>query len=309
MITIEDIIRAGERTEKHIIKTPLIRLENGDDKLGCIVYIKAENLQRTGSFKLRGAVNKILSLSPEEISKGFVCASSGNHGRAVAYAAARLGTEATVVIPETAPEVKIDGIKSLGAEVVLCPATERFKTAEEICRNLGATLIPPYNDEFVMAGQGTAGLEIAEQLPEADTVIVPVSGGGLIGGVATALKESIPGIKVCGVEPANLPRYSESLKAGKPVEVEFKPTVADALVSQKPGPLCFPQVQKYVDEVVTVSEEGIKEAWSFLLKECKILAEPSSCTGIAAVMEGKIKVKPEEKVCFLISGGNVGINI
>lgn len=306
MIKHSDIMAARERISPYIVKTPLIRMNMPDEYLGCQVYIKAENMQTTGSFKLRGALNRILSLTADERNRGIVCASSGNHGRAIAYAAKMLGTKATVVMPHTAPAVKKDAIRALGADVVLCEAYERFEIAEKVCKELGATLIPPYNDDYVMAGQGTAGIEITEQLPDADTVITAVSGGGLIGGVSTALKACIPGVKVYGAEPENLPRYSASLAAGHAVTVDFKPTLADALVSQTPGPLCFPVVQKNVDGVFPVSDEYLLKAMKLLLTVGKVFAEPSACIGIAAVMQGLIKPLINEKVCFLISGGNAG---
>ena len=304
---LQTIKAARERIAPYIVQTPLIRLANLDAYLGCQVYIKCECMQNTGAFKLRGAMNKALSLSEEELARGIVCASSGNHGRGIAYAAKTLGTKATVVMPYTAPKVKVEAIKALGAEVVQCETSERFDVAERVRAESGATMVPPYNDEAVMTGQGTAGLEIMEQLPEVDAVVVPVSGGGLIGGVATAVKGVDSRVKVCGAEPANLPRYSLSLKAGSPQKVEQKPTIADALVSQMPGDKCFPYVRENVDEVAPVSDEYVLKGMKLLLCEGKILAEPSSGIGMGAVLEGKLKFKPTDKVCFLISGGSVGL--
>ena len=306
-LTISDIREAGKRIEPYIVHTPLLRLANLDEYLGCRVYVKAECMQKTGAFKLRGALNKLLSLSPEEVSRGVVAASSGNHGRAVSYGARMLGTKAVIVMPYTAPAIKVNNIRALGAEVVQCDASERFAVAERIRAERGAVMVPPYNDELIMAGQGTAGLEIAEQEPDLDAVIVPVSGGGLLGGVSTAVKEMNPGIKVYGAEPEACPRYSESLRAGHPVTVERKPSVADALVSDTPGALCFPQVRKYADAVVPVKDEYLLKGLKLLLTEGKILAEPSSCIGMGAVLQGLIPVKPEDKVCFLLSGGSVAL--
>lgn len=308
MISISDIREAADRINPYIVKTPLVRLANLDPFLGCQVYGKLENLQVTGAFKLRGAVNKILSLPKEQLEKGVVCASSGNHGKAVAYSAKRLGIPATVVIPLTAPAIKVEAIRALGAEVVQCEVSERFRVAAEIRDQKGAALIPPYDDELIMAGQGTAGLEIAEQQPDLDAVIVPVSGGGLIGGVSTAIKAAAPDMKVWGAEPAVLPRYTESLKKGERVQVPATKTIADALVSNMPGERCFPVVQKNVDQVFDIPEDAVLKGMKLLLTEGKILAEPSSCIGIAGVLTGIIPVTPEQKICFLISGGSVGLN-
>ena len=304
---LQTIKAARERIAPYTVQTPLIRMANLDAFLGCQVYVKAECMQITGAFKLRGAMNKALSLSAEELKRGIVCASSGNHGKGIAYAAKALGTNATIVMPYTSPKVKVEAIKALGAEVVQCETSERFDVAERVCAEKGATMVPPYNDEAVMTGQGTAGLEIMEQLPDAHAVVVPVSGGGLIGGVSTAIKAVNAGGKVYGAEPANLPRYSLSLAAGVPQKVEQKATIADALVSQAPGDKCFPYVKENVDAVYTVSEEYILKAMKMLLCEGKLLAEPSSCIGMAAVLEGKVKFTKEDKVCFLVSGGSVGL--
>ena len=304
---LQTIKAARERIAPYTVQTPLIRMANLDAFLGCQVYVKVECMQITGAFKLRGAMNKALSLSSEELERGLVCASSGNHGKGIAYAAKALGTNATIVMPYTSPKVKVEAIKALGAEVVQCETSERFDVAERVCAEKGATMVPPYNDEAVMTGQGTAGLEIMEQLPDVNAVVVPVSGGGLIGGVSTAIKSVSGEVKVYGAEPAVLPRYSLSLEAGVPQKVEQKATIADALVSQAPGDKCFPYVKQNVDAVCTVSEEYILKAMKMLLCEGKILAEPSSCIGMAAVLEGKLSFTPDDKVCFLVSGGSVGL--
>ena len=307
-VTIESIQAAGERIAPYIVRTPCMHLQNLDPFLDCQVYVKAECMQTTGSFKLRGALNKLLSLPPGQLANGIVAASSGNHGRAVAFGAKMLGTAAVIVMPRTAPEIKIRNIRSLGAEVVLCEAEERFRIAEQICRDRQAVMIPPYNDEAIMAGQGTVGVEIAEQSPHFDMVITPVSGGGLLGGVAAAVRALSPGTEIYGAEPEAVPRYSTSLAAGKPTAVKRQTSVADALVSDIPGSVCFPVVQNHADGVVSVSDESLLEGMRLLLLEGKILAEPSSCIGLGAVLQGKIPVSPEKKVCFILSGGNVGMS-
>ena len=307
-LTAERIQQARERISPYIVQTPMLRMKSLDRYLGCQVYVKAECMQTTGSFKLRGAVNKALTLTPEQLKCGIVAASSGNHGKGIAYAAKMLGSKATIVVPYTTTQVKVDAIRALGAEIVQCETPVRFQVAEELSRKLGATMIQSFNDEDIMAGQGTAGLEIVEQCPEVDKVIVPVSGGGLIGGVSTAIKGMAPRVKVYGAEPAALPRYSESLKAGKPVKVEQKRSLADALVAQIPGDICFPYVQANTDGFAAVEDQYMLKGMKLLLTEGKVLCEPSSGIGMGAVMQGLIPVSPQEKVCFLISGGSVGLD-
>ena len=304
-LTLQEIKTARDRISSHVIETPLLRLQNLDRYLGCRVYVKAECMQNTGSFKLRGAMNKILSLPDGDLQKGIVAASSGNHGKAVSYACRNLGVKATIVLPYTAAKIKEDTIRKWGAEIVKCDSAERFVVAERLCREKDATLVPPFNDETVMAGQGTAGLEIMEQCPDLDMVIVPVSGGGLIGGVSAAVRAVSPATAVYGAEPEVLPRYSKSLKAGKPVRVEKNPTIADALLSVIPGDVCFPYVATNTDGIADVKEEYILKGMKLLLLEGKILCEPSSGIGIGAVLQGLIPVRPEDKVCFFISGGSV----
>ena len=306
MMTITDIEQAAKRIEPYARTTPLIRLAALDAYVGCKAYAKLENLQVTGSFKFRGAANAALQLREEQLFCGLVAASSGNHGKALSYVAKMLGTKATIVIPDTAAQVKVDAIAALGAQVVRCSVEERFEVAASLAAETGGTLIPPYDDERVMAGQGTVGLEIIAQLPEADVVIAPTSGGGLLGGVATAIKSRMPQARVYGAEPAARPRWSASLRAGQRVTVKSNPTLADALVTLTPGEVCFPVVNAYVDDVVAVDEDALLAAAKVLLMDANILAEYSSCIGIAAVHEGLIKVAPEDKVCFIISGGSIG---
>lgn len=306
-ITVDHIRDAHARIAPYITRTPVIRAKTLDAYFGCQVYLKAECMQATGAFKLRGAMNKLLSLSDEALSHGIVAASSGNHGRAIAYGAKMLGAKATIVMPKTAPEIKVNAIRALGAEVVLCETAERFQVAEAICAQQQATMAPPYNDEAIMAGQGTIGLELVEQCPEMEVLVVPVSGGGLLGGTSTAVRALMPQVKIYGAEPDAVPRYSVSLEKGCPTTVEQHKSVADALVSNTPGSLCFPQVQANADQVVAVSDEYLLKAMKLLLTEGKILAEPSSCIGMGAVLQGLIPVSSETKVCFVLSGGNVGL--
>ena len=305
-ISLDDIREARERIAPYVIRTPLIRLKQLDSTLGCQVYVKAECMQETGAFKFRGAMNTMLSLNKEELKAGVVAASSGNHGRAIAYAAKMLGSKATIVVPRTASPVKVEAIRQLGAEIILCDAPERHKVAAQVAEERKSILVHPFNDPRVMAGQGTMGLEIMEQCPDLTTVVSPLSGGGLLSGVVTAVKGVAQNVKVYGAEPAVLPRYSKSIEANDRVTVPACATLADALITQTPGDKTFPIIRDKVDKVVDVAEEFIPKAMKLLLMEGKVLAEPSSCIGIAAVMQNLISVKPEDKVCFILSGGNIG---
>ncbi len=308
--TVETVKEARERIRDYVTETPLLRMEALDGFLGCQVYLKLENMQKIGAFKFRGAMNKIQKLTEEELARGIVAASSGNHGKAIAYGAKMKGAKATIIMPNTAPKMKVEAIKALGAEVISCDAAERFEVAAKVCAERGSTMVPPYDDYDVMAGQGTLGLEIMEQCPEVDMVVVPASGGGLIGGVSTAIKGVNANVKVIGAEPSVLPRYSVSLENREPTMVpmpEVK-SVADALVSNRPGLKCFPVVRDHVDGFAAVDDTYMLKAMKMLLMEGKILAEPSSCIGMGAVMQGNISVSPEDKVCFVISGGNLGFD-
>ena len=304
-LTLEKIRAARERIAPYVVKTPLLRLPALDEYFGCRVFAKAECMQITGAFKLRGAFNKVLQLSPDELARGVAAASSGNHGRGLAYAAKALGIPATIVIPDTAPQLKVDNILALGARVVRCGLAERFEVAERVVKETGAVMVPPYNDEDIMAGQGTIGLEVLEQEPAVEKIVVPVSGGGLIGGIATAVKALRPEVQVWGAEPAAAPRYSVSLREGKPTKVTVEKSPADALVANMPGSVCFPYVERNVDGMAAVSDAAILRAHKKLLFEGKLLAEFSSAIGLAGVMEGKIPVRPDENVCFVISGGSI----
>lgn len=308
MVTLAAIRQAKQKLAPYIFTTPLIRLAGLDELLGCQVYVKAECMQKTNSFKIRGALNKMLSLPAEQLQNGVVAASSGNHGKGVAFAAKLLGIKATIVLPDTAPQVKVDGIRTLDAEIVQCKLAERHIIAKKLSDQYGYTIIHPYDDYDIITGQGTAGLEIMEQLPDVDCVVVPIGGGGLIGGIATAVKSINPQTRVIGAEPAVLSRYEKSRKAGKRVLVEERESLADALLTLQPGEKNFPIFQKYVDDVVGVNEEYIARGAKTLLLEGKILAEPSSSIGIAAALQGNLKISNEDKVCFLVSGGNVGLS-
>lgn len=305
--SLSNIRKARERITGKVRRTPLLRMDKLDALVGAEVYVKPENLQLTGSFKIRGAMNKILSLTDEERSKGIIASSSGNHAQGVAYAAKMLGVKATLVLPENAPLSKVEGTRAWGAEVILhgFDSIQRYKKLYEIKAEKGYTLVHSFNDIELMAGQGTSGLEIAEDLPNADTVVVPLGGGGLLAGVAAALKESNPAVRIVAVEPEHIARYSESRKAGKPVEVPMGPTLADGLMITTTGEYPYPVIEKYVDEIVTVSDPFIRKALSEIVFKGKLLIEPSAAVGLGAALEGTFKVKSGERICFFLSGGNI----
>lgn len=304
MLSLQTIKEAQERLRPYVFRTPVIRLENLDEILGCQVYVKAENMQRINAFKIRGALNKALQLAPETLKNGIVTASSGNHGRGVAFAGKLLGVPVTVVMPEHAPQVKKDAIRALGAKIVLCEKSQRFAIADRIVQEQKSCFIHPFDDYDVMAGQGTAGLEIMEQLPEVDTLVVPMGGGGLISGVATAVKETKPSVKIVGCEPALCNRFTVSLAAGTPTLIKAGDTIADGTATAKPGEKTFPIVQKRVDQVAEVDDAFIAKAVKLLLLSGKILAEPSSAMTLGAVLQGKVHFRREDRVVFFLSGGN-----
>lgn len=303
-ITLQDLYDAQERIEGFAARTPLIGSKPfGDANL----FLKLENLQRTGSFKLRGATNKILSLSDEQRKRGIVTVSSGNHGRAVSYVAARLGIRAIVCASGFVPEHKIDVIRMLGAEVVIGGRDydEADAHARKLVRKEGMTWIDPFDDPLVIAGQGTIGLEILEEMPEIDTVIVPASGGGLISGVALAMKLTNPETEVIGVTMERGPAMYLSLKAGELVPVVEQETLADALMGGlgDENHYTFRICQEYVDEIVLVSEAAIAEAMAYAFNEQRVVVEGGGAVGIAAVLEKKIELRGNTVV--VISGGNV----
>jgi len=306
-VNLEDIKIASNRLKPFIYHTPLLRGDKLDKVINCQVYLKPECLQITGSFKLRGATNKILTLTDKEKAKGIIASSSGNHAQGVAYAANKFGIEATLVLPENAPLTKIEETKALGAKVVLhgFDSIQRYKKLYEIIDEKGYILIHSYNDPKLIAGQGTVGYEIMEDIKDLDVIVVPLGGGGLLSGIAVAVKEINPKVRVIGVEPAAIPRYSESRKVGKPVEVPMQNTIADGLMITKTGDNTYPIIEKYVDEVITVSDEYIYIALSEVVFKTKLVVEPSAVIGIAAAIARRIKYKSNDKVCFVLSGGNI----
>lgn len=308
MISLDDIRQARERIGSWIHRTPIFSSATFSRMAGNEVYLKAENLQKSGAFKFRGAMNFMLSMSDDERKRGVVTGSSGNHGQALACAAKLLGVKAVVVVPLGASPAKVAAIEGYGAKVERCghSSTERIAKAMEIAENLGMTFVPPFDHPWIMAGQGTAGLEIAEDMQDVDAVLVPCGGCGLISGVATALKESLKGVKVYGVEPETSNSTYLSFKAGRIMELHDIHTIADGLRTASPGSITFPVVQRYVDDILLVSEEEIKKTMVLLLERAKLLVEPSGAVPAAALLYGKVPLKGK-RVVALLSGGNVDL--
>ena len=307
MIQWQDVIQAKERISSHIVRTPLLRIPALDEAVGCQVYLKHEGFQPMGAFKIRGAMNKALSLTPEERERGLVCASSGNHAQGVAYAAHKLGCRAVIVMPTNVNPVKLAGVKKWGGEIELVGtlASQREARAAQLVQERGMVEVHPYADPYVAAGQGTLALEVLEDLPDVSLVAAPIGGGGLISGIATAIKGSDPKVRTVGVEPAGAPRYTRSRAAGKPVQLESVDTIADGTRTDHATPDNFAMIQERVDELYTVEDSWIEKAMLLLMTKAKVIAEPSSAMPVAAALAGILPVKPEDKAVFVLSGGNV----
>lgn len=304
--TIQDIREARERLKPHIKHTPLLRAEKLEIAACCQLYLKPETLQITGAFKIRGALNKTLSLPREEIANGIIATSSGNHAQGLAYAARMLGVKAILVLPMTTPRIKIDNTKALGAEVILFDGdtAARWKRVYEIAQENHYAVVHAFEDPLVMAGQGTIGCEILEDLQDVDTVIVPMGGGGLISGIATAIKETRPSVRVVGAEPALTPKYYHSRLNKERTTLPLKNTIADGLRISVPGQNPYPIIERYVDEIVLVEDQHIIQGMRALAKDAKLIAEPAASIGIGALLAGAVKVRPDERVCVVLTGGN-----
>jgi threonine dehydratase len=308
MISLEDIKTAASRLRGVAVHTPLVPYPRPQP--GRELYLKPESFQPIGSFKLRGAYNKIASLTEDERRRGVISFSSGNHAQGVAYAARALGVKAIIVMPNNAPQIKIDSTRALGAEVVFVgPASsERQARAEQLAAQHGYVVIPPYNDEKIIAGAGTAGLEIFADLPDAGLVLVPVGGGGLISGIATALKLSGSPAKVIGVEPELAGDAQASFSAGHLIEFSAEQTsrtLADGLRTQSVGEINFEHIRRFVDDIVTVSESQILAAVRTLALDAKLVAEPSGAVTVAAFLYCSDHLPPSPKTVAVITGGNI----
>jgi threonine dehydratase len=306
MVSISDIREARSRLDGITVRTPLIPLEYE----GQTLYLKPENLQPIGAFKLRGAYNKIASLTDEERARGVITYSSGNHAQGVAYAARVLETKAVIVMPRNAPAVKREATAALGAEIVFVGPSgiERQIKAEELAAERGYVIIPPYDDEKIIAGQGTAGLEILEDMPDLELVLVPIGGGGLMSGISTAIKSVKPDARVVGVEPEVAADAQASFRAGHIVKLpaeQVLSTCADGLRAQYPGTMTFEHIQRNVDDIVTVSEDEIMQAVKILAQNPKTVAEPSGAVAPAAWLFHRDLLPASNHTVAVISGGNI----
>src|SRR3982074_2525904 len=310
MVTLSDIQTALERIRESIQISPCTRSETFSELAGNSVYLKLENRQRTGAYKERGALNKLLTLSSEERERGVIAASAGNHAQAVAYHAARLGIRSQIGRRLATPLIKVAATRGYGADVVLHGANydEAFEESLRRSQAEHLTFVHAFDDDSVIAGQGTIGLELLDQRPDLEAVIVPIGGGGLIGGIACALKESNRKIQVFGVQPSRLPSMKVAVAEGKPVTLTASSTIADGIAVRRAGDRTLPLVQKYVDDIVTVEEEEIANAILLLLEREKTLAEGAGAAAVAALVNRKLPLTGK-KVAVLVCGGNIDVTL
>jgi threonine dehydratase len=305
LVSLGDLEGAARVLAPVAVRTPLLPADAVSAQVGGPVWIKPEMLQRGGAFKFRGAYNFLSHLEPAERARGVIAPSSGNHAQAVALAAKLFGVPATVVMPTTVTAAKRGGAERLGARVVLAGKTtaDRMTKAEELVREEGLTLVPPYDHPVIIAGQGTVGLEIAADMPDVDTVLVPVGGGGFSAGVATAIKLRLPNARVIGVEPAGAPKLSRARAAGKPVKLEHSGGIADGLLAVEIGHVTFAHHQRYLDDVVMVEDAALRGAMRLLLDRMKLVVEPSGAITVAAMLSGAFT--PRGRTVAVLSGGNI----
>jgi threonine dehydratase len=307
-VSLEEIRAAAGRVAAIARVTPLVDVSSA---AGRPLFLKCESLQPAGAFKIRGAYNMVSRLTDDQRRRGVITYSSGNHGQAMALAARQLGAPAVVVMPMTAPQIKVDGARSFGAEVILEGATsaDRRTRAEAEAAARGLTMVPPFDHEWIIAGQATAGLEILEQKPDVAVVLVPIGGGGFIAGVAAAIKQSNPAVKVIGIEPVGAAAMKASLEAGHPVTLERTHSVADGLMPVRPGDLTFAHVRRFADAVLTVDDEAIVDAVIWLFEKAKIVAEPSGAATVAAALGGLADpFAGGGPIVAIVSGGNISLS-
>lgn len=306
LVSYEEIVEARERLRGVAVRTPLLHSLDLSEELGGEIRLKCESLQRAGAFKIRGAYNFLSQLDPAVLARGVVAYSSGNHGLGVALAARLLGTHALVVMPLTAPRIKQDRARRLGADVILEGYTslERRSRAEAIAAETGRTVVPGFDDCRIMAGQATIGAEIVEEWPDVDTVVVPCGGGGMIGGIAVAIRSRLPDARVIGVEPAAAPSMTAALAAGAPVLLGRTSTIADGLAAVRVSDLTLAHARALVDKVVTVEEEALRQATVWLLLREKLVVEFSGAAGVAALQSSRVQVDGH-RVAVVVSGGNI----
>jgi threonine dehydratase len=309
-ITRADVLAARDRLRDSIYYSPCPHSIMLSALTGQEVYLKMENLQMTGSFKERGALNRIAMLTPEQASRGVIAASAGNHAQGVAYHATKRSIRALIVMPLTTPLVKVTATRDFGADVLLHGANydEAFAEATRLCTDQGLTFIHPFDDPAVMAGQGTIGLELLEQVPQLEAVVVPIGGGGLIGGIACAIKESRPEIRIVGVQTTKLPSMAAALGAHHPITIDPATTIADGIAVRRAGDLTLPVVERYVDEIVTVDEDEIASAILMLLEREKTLAEGAGAVALAALLQHRTSLKGAH-TAVLVGGGNIDVTL
>jgi threonine dehydratase len=305
LVSLDDITAAASRIAGIARRTPLWSATADPNRAG--LWLKCENLQLTGAFKIRGAANMLRQLDRDALDRGVITYSSGNHGQAMACTARLLGAPAVVVMPTTAPAVKVEGARAYGAEVVFCGTTtiDRRLEAERIAAERGMTMVPPFDHPWVIAGQGTIGLEILEELPGVEAIYLPVGGGGLVSGVAAAVKRLQPAVRIVGVEPTGAPKMTRSLAAGHPVTLEATSSIADGLLAVRPADITFAHVAALVDEIVTVTEEEIAESVRWLAREAHQVVEPSGAVAVAAARARHAINTDSGYIVALLSGGNV----
>jgi threonine dehydratase len=308
---IDDVRAARERVGARVRKTPLLPAGELSRRVGARTLLKAENLQLTGSFKVRGAFNRLSQLSDAERAAGVVAASAGNHAQGLAFAARALGVEATAVMPAGAPLAKIAAVKQYGGEVVLNQGSydEAKHAADELSRGAGKVLVHAFDDPQVVAGQGTAGLEIVDELPGVRLVVVPLGGGGLATGIAMAVKSLVPEARVVGVQAEACAPYIDSLAEHRPIGARSANTICDGIAVKQPGELTLPLVERWIDEVVTVSDDEVAQAMVLLLERSKLVVEGAGAVGVAALMQGKVRAPADGEVCAVLSGGNVDASL
>jgi len=305
VIELADVLAARDRIAGRVHRTPLLSARSLGEPAGVRLHLKAELLQKTGSFKVRGVLNKLLGMDPAERSRGLVSLSAGNHAAALAWGATAVGTRAAIVMPATAVPSKIDATRAYGGEVVLTEGN-LLDACLSLQRDRGLTLVHPFDDPAVIAGAGTTGLEILEDLPDVELVLVPVGGGGLVSGIAAAIKGRRPEARVVGVEPTGADVVYRSLQAGKPLRLEGKPqTVADGLAAPFAGEHTQAQIGRDVDEIVLVEDDTILRALRLIMERAKLVPEPAGAAGVAALLAGAVKVESGALVACVVSGGNV----
>jgi threonine dehydratase len=306
-LTLEDVRAAARRLGNRIHRTPVIACQSFDDASGHRVFFKCENLQRAGAFKIRGALNKLLALTPAERARGVVAFSSGNHAQGVALAARMVGTTAVICMPKDAPALKLEATRGYGAEVVFYDrlTEDREQVARAVMERTGRVLVPPYDDPAIMAGQGTVALELLEDVPSLDALLAPVGGGGLMAGCATVARALFPGVKVFGVETDTANDTYLSLRKGERVAIPPPPTIADGIRITIPGALTFPILKTHLTDVLLVGDAEVRTAVRFLALRARVVVEPTGAVAAAAVLAGRLPLPPGARVGIVLSGGNI----